>query len=437
MANRQRGVERRPEGHRRLVEDDSVRVVLGGRDRILVSGTGAQEDERAANPLQDVRKVLGAHDRVLHRPEHRLAGELADGVLHEGRGRRVVVGDGVAGLDLDVGGQAVGRGDRRRHPSDERQSRRPRLARDGPHRPGDERGLRDDVRRRPGDDVGDRDDHRVEGVDLAGDGDLQGDDDLRGDGDRVGGEVRGRRVPAATADGDPDRVAGREQRARPEDDRARLVARADVEAVRPDQLRGRLFEQALLEHEAGAVEALLAGLEHEEDVAREPLPPLDQEPCRIEQHGDVRVMPAGVHHAGDLRGEVEARVLLERQGVHVGPEQDRWAGACTLDQRGDRGDRSAEDGLEAEPPQLLRDDRLGRRQVEPHLRAAVQAAPDGHDVGEPRHGGGEQLMRNRRSGGLGRHGGSMPSGDADESRDQPSPRRARRICSAWSCECPA
>ena len=73
----------------------------------------------------------------------------------------------------------------------------------------------------------------------------------------------------------------------------------------------------------------------------------------------MRVVAAGVHRPVDLRGEVEPCVLGERQGVHVGAEEDRRAGLGPVDQRRDGAESAAEDRLEPEPLELLDDDRLG------------------------------------------------------------------------------
>ena len=109
------------------------------------------------------------------------------------------------------------------------------------------------------------------------------------------------------------------------------------EAIIPDGQRGGLVdgeghrhrlragssrvEQALLEHEAGAVVALLARLEHERDPTPQPAAPRGEQPGTAGQHGDVAVVAAGVHGVVDPAGEVEVGVLVHGEGVHVAPEQ--------------------------------------------------------------------------------------------------------------------
>ena len=88
---------------------------------------------------------------------------------------------------------------------------------------------------------------------------------------------------------------------------------------------GRHVEQPLVEHEAGAVMALLAGLEHEQHPAGEVVAVPRQQPGRADEHRGVGVVAARVHLAVVLRREVEAGVLVQRKGVHVAAQQHRRA----------------------------------------------------------------------------------------------------------------
>ena len=51
-------------------------------------------------------------------------------------------------------------------------------------------------------------------------------------------------------------------------------------------------------------------------------PVLGQVAGRREQHGRVPVVAAGVHHPGRGAGPLGAGGLLDRQGVHVGPQPE-------------------------------------------------------------------------------------------------------------------
>ena len=59
-------VERDAGRHRRLVEDDPVRVVLRHLLRVEAGRRRAEEHHRAGHPLEDVREVLAAHRRPRH-----------------------------------------------------------------------------------------------------------------------------------------------------------------------------------------------------------------------------------------------------------------------------------------------------------------------------------------------------------------------------------
>ena len=60
-------------------------------------------------------------------------------------------------------------------------------------------------------------------------------------------------------------------------------------------LPARSVEQPLIEHVAGAMEALFTGLEHEQDAARPRRAALVQESGGTKEHRDVRIVAAGVH----------------------------------------------------------------------------------------------------------------------------------------------
>ena len=89
---------------------------------------------------------------------------------------------------------------------------------------------------------------------------------------------------------------------------------------------GSGIEQAVLEHEAGAVMALLARLEHEHAPCRRAVAAGAEQPGGAGQHRDVACR--GRRRASRRRtveAKVEAGVLGHRQGVHVAAQQDRAA----------------------------------------------------------------------------------------------------------------
>ena len=159
-----------------------------------------------------------------------------------------------------------------------------------------------------------------------------------------------------------------------------VICIENADGDRPEPALERHVEQALLEHQACAVAAFLAGLEVEQDAAGEPGPPLDQQPRRAQQHRDVRVVAAGVHRPVDLRREVEVGRLEDRQRVHVGSEEDGRAGRAAVDQRGDGAEPPTEPRGEAQPLQLVDDERLGLGQIQADLGPPVESAPERDNV---------------------------------------------------------
>jgi hypothetical protein len=80
-------------------------------------------------------------------------------------------------------------------------------------------------------------------------------------------------------------------------------------------------------------------LEGEGDAACQLAPPVGEDAGGAYEHGDVGVVPAGVHGVTDLRGEVQAGVLVHRQRVHVGSQQQRRTGVLALEHGDHRGRR--------------------------------------------------------------------------------------------------
>lgn len=150
--------------------------------------------------------------------------------------------------------------------------------------------------------------------------------------------------------------------------------RADVQAVRGHRARPRRLEHTLGQHVPGAVVALLAGLEHEHDVAREVLAPRRQQVGGADEHRGVQVVPARVHVAGNRRGVVDVGTFAHRQRVHVAAQQDRRSGSAAAQYRGDRRQCGAGADLERQTVQCGEHVLLCARQVQTDLRCSVQLA---------------------------------------------------------------
>jgi hypothetical protein len=166
-----------------------------------------------------------------------------------------------------------------------------------------------------------------------------------------------------------------------------------VQRVGGDGPLARGVENALGDHVPGAGVTFLPGLEHEHHRARQFLPPGGQQARRPGQHGRVQVVPAGVHDALGLRGEIQPGPLGHRQRVHVPPQQDDRAAvgisakgprALAAQHRGDRAERGPEADLQRQPGQGSEDLALGAGQVEPDLRLAVDGPAQRHQLGGDR-----------------------------------------------------
>ena len=197
--------------------------------------------------------------------------------------------------------------------------------------------------------------------------------------------MRRGRVTATAPDREVDHVARGEERTRPKVDGAACVAGTDVDREgRRHGLDPGGLEEALAKHRSGAVIALLSGLEHEQDMPAELPAVVPEETSRPEQHGDVRVVSARMHPIRDLRGEVEAGLLAQRQAIHVGAQEQRRARPLPLDDRHHGAHGGPEHRLETKTSKRPGDRRLGLGQLEADLRPTMQVAADPDDLREER-----------------------------------------------------
>ena len=130
-------------------------------------------------------------------------------------------------------------------------------------------------------------------------------------------------------------------------------------------------EDALVEHDAGAAATLLAGLEHEAHPAMEVRASIRQQPRGADEHRRVCVVAAGVGAPLDLRAELLAALLGHRQGVGVGPQQNRRAVRAAVQVRHHRCDAVAGADGERETVEGVHDPLLGHGVVEPQLGMSV------------------------------------------------------------------
>jgi len=351
-------------------------VIERCRGRIGVWRARAQHDERSGDLLEHVGEILRASDRVRGRDKAALAQHPGDRLLGERHLSRVVDGHRVVADVLHLSGQAVRRRDLAHQGWRGGRHGGACLGGERADRGLEPRLVRDDVVGRPGVEAADRDHDRIEYVEPPGDHRLQGDDDFAGSRDRISGPVRLGSVAAVPADRHLQRVRRRHHRARPgHRDSQRQQPRGDVQAERGHRpLPGRV-EHSLVDHLPRAPQPLLAGLEHEDDIAGQLRLASRQQPGRAGQHGRVQVVPAGVHDPLDGRGIRKPGALRDRQRVHVPAEQDRPAGLAAAQYRGHRAERPAPADLQREPVESVQHLALRPGQIQADLRIAVNGVP--------------------------------------------------------------
>jgi len=96
----------------------------------------------------------------------------------------------------------------------------------------------------------------------------------------------------------------------------------------------RRIQDSLAQHVGRAVVALLARLEHEDDVAGQFVAVSRKDPSRPHEHRRVQVVTAGMHDTWFLAGVVKTGRLGQGQSVHVAAQEDRRSGAPPAQHRG-------------------------------------------------------------------------------------------------------
>ena len=228
-------------------------------------------------------------------------------------------------------------------------------------------------------DARDRQHGRFGWVDAARDNGAELPHELARREQHVGRAVRLRGMATAAAQHDVEAVSRGHDRAWT---RLRIAERQVGPVVqRIDRVARETLEQALFDHHARAAATLLGRLEDEVHGAVEA-----SCACQLargaEQHRGVAVVAAAVVHAGDAAGVAEARLLSDRQRIHVGTQADR-AGAAALAQcADDAGAGQPFVHLEPEQAQRRGDDAGGAPLLERELGVGVQVAPQHDQIGK-------------------------------------------------------
>ena len=245
-----------------------------------------------------------------------------------------------------------------------------------------ERGLvGNDVVRGAGDDFRDGQDRRLQRIDVTADDALEALGQRRRDHDGVLGVLGTCRMAAAGLDPDIEEERASHRLTREHGDLAGREVRGVVEAV--DLVAGEALEEAVGDHRAGASEAFLGRLEHEDGGAGK-VARLRQIAGGAEQHGGVAVMPAAVEASGVLGAERQVGPLVHRQGVHVGAKSHPAIARVATPQDADHAG-AADAGVGLDPPRLqpLGNDGRRARFLEADLGVGVQVMADGNElVGE-------------------------------------------------------
>jgi len=136
----------------------------------------------------------------------------------------------------------------------------------------------------------------------------------------------------------------------------------------------RIVHRAGLDHRQRTARPFFGRLEEQHDAPVQRVARPLQLARSSEQHRRMRVVSAGVHLSRDLRAAVLARILADRQGVHVGAQAAHMSGQCAADDADHTRCRNAT-VFDAQRRQFALDDRLGIVLFEAELGMTVNFAP--------------------------------------------------------------
>ena len=359
-----------------------MRRVVQGVGRVAQEARVQQQEEaRRAGGVAVVAEVLAEGQRLVQIVHVVGAQGLGHGGLGELQQRGVVLHGAVALDVLDVEPAGAQLRDAARQAHDLVADDLARLLAVGAADHLQARRARDDVHGLAALDDAYGDYGRLERVHPAGDYLLGVHDELRQGEDGVVPVLRLGAVRVLARDLDVVEVEGRGGDAVIQADGADLrPARRDVRG--DDGVHMGVVHAAGPDHRARAAHGrlLLRGLEDELHRARQLVPHAAQQLRRGQQHGDVRVVPAGVHDARVLAGKGQARVLGDGQGVYVRAQGDAFARLPALYERhGARRQRPLH-AVAAEALKQLHYLLRGPELVVAQLRVGVEVAPPGEHL---------------------------------------------------------
>ena len=317
--------------------------------------------------------MLHLHDPI--GPEH-----LAEAAEHGRRLIGIVHGHGEPQAEVHLGGASVGPCDVLGDLADPLLQQRQRIGREEPDGGGQLRRVRDDVARLRTLELGHRDDDGIEDAERPRRHRVQRQRDLGDRGHGVAGGLRLGAVAAGAVDGQVEVGESGHERSALGREATALIG-LDVDSIGGDDGHSGGVEETLGDHRLGTALDLLGGLEHEDDRAGDRLPVRGEQPGGADESGRVHIVPAGVH-VPVRRGEVEPRLLLHRQRIHVSAQQHRGTGACAPEHGHHRGQALPRRDLEAEAGELVEDGLLRERQVVSEFGVRVQPAAQGDEIAE-------------------------------------------------------
>jgi N-acetylmuramic acid 6-phosphate etherase len=211
---------------------------------------------------------------------------------------------------------------------------------------------------------------------------LAGEDGVGGEDEGIDAFMRPGRVSAASVHGRGEEVGAGHDGAGGDEGVAEREVGADVHA----EHGGDVLHGAILDHARRTAESLLIGslLRRLEDEAHGTLQGpgtvrIGKQTRSAHEHGHVRVVAAGVHHAGRRRAPRDVTRFVNGQRVHVGAQRnDRCAGA---DLRYDAGPTDAAANAEAGALDGIGSDAGRTLFPEGQLGMAVQITSHGDEVG--------------------------------------------------------
>jgi hypothetical protein len=136
----------------------------------------------------------------------------------------------------------------------------------------------------------------------------------------------------------------------------------------------RIVERTLGDHRRGAARTFFGRLKQQHDIPMQRVAPCSEFARRAEQHRGMRVVAARVHLAGHFARACFARILIDRQRVHVGTQSRRFPRQGTANNADNAGLRDAP-MFDAELVELAFDERRRTMLFKPKFRMPMNLAP--------------------------------------------------------------